>query len=356
MLGILGGGAFWGWQWWQKRLAALQQNEREVPTAAVERRTIELTVEVAGDLEPVEVLEVKSEVSARIKKLHVELGQAVQKGAVLAELDNTELLTEQAQIQIEIQGAELELKKAEEDLQRDELLFSRQLIPEKDVAERRSARDLAINRLDRARKRMQTLQDRLAKTTIMAPMSGVILEMPVVEGQVVVAAASVNSGTLLMKLANLQQLLIKTHVNQIDVARLREGMPLSFTVDSLPGTRMSGRVFRIAPTATIRNNIKGYQVEIRIDEPDPRLRPGMTADVVIPIAQAEDVLAVPLAAVFNQPDGRRVVYVQGDELSGQAEERAVEVGLTNIHYAEIKSGLKERDVVLLARPLRPKGS
>lgn len=351
VLAVLGAGGFYGWTWWQKQLAQTQNGAVSIPTATVGRQTIELTVEIAGDLEPVDVLEVKSEVSAKIKKLHVELGQTVKQGAVLAELDNTELLTERSQIQIEIEGANLELKKAEEDLVRDERLYDRQLIPERDVAERRNARDLAANRLDRARKRIQTLEDRLAKTTITAPMNGIILEMPVVEGQVVVAAASVNSGTMLMKLANLDQLLIKTHVNQVDVARLSEGMGVEFTVDSIPGVDMAGKVFRIAPTATIKNNIKGFQVEIRIAEPDPRLRPGMTADVVIPISKAEGVLAVPLAAVFNEPGDRKVVFLEGTD----PEARPVEVGVANIHFVEIKSGLNENDVVLLARPPAKKG-
>jgi RND family efflux transporter MFP subunit len=352
VLAVLGAGGFYGWTWWQKQLAETQKNGPvSIPTATVGRQTIELNVEISGDLEPVEVLEVKSEVSAKIKKLHVELGQTVKQGDLLAELDNTELLTERSQIQIEIEGANLELKKAEEDLARDERLYERQLIPERDVAERRNARDLAANRLERARKRMQTLEDRLAKTTITAPMNGIILEMPVVEGQVVIAAASVNSGTMMMKLANLSQLLIKTHVNQVDVARLREGMDVKFTVDSIPGAVMAGKVFRIAPTATIKNNIKGFQVEIRIADPDPRLRPGMTADVVIPVAKAEDVLAVPISAVFNEPGDRKVVFLQGPD----PQPRPVEVGLSNIHFVEIKSGLNENDVVLLARPPMKKG-
>jgi multidrug efflux pump subunit AcrA (membrane-fusion protein) len=128
-------------------------------------------------------------------------------------------------------------------------------------------------------------------------------------------------------------------------------MDVKFTVDSIPGAVMAGKVFRIAPTATIKNNIKGFQVEIRIAEPDPRLRPGMTADVVIPIAKVEGVLAVPLAAVFNEPGDRKVVFLQGPD----PQPRPVEVGISNIHFVEIKSGLNENDVVLLARPPMKKG-
>lgn len=348
VLAAVGAGGWLGWKSWKKNGA--ESSAPAVPTAAVERRTIEMEVRIAGDLEPVDVLEVKSEVSAKIKKLHVELGQKVPQGALLVELDDKELLTEKASIQIEIEGAQLELDKAVKDFERNNNLFQRQLIAQKDLDDARTAKELAENRLDRASKRMQVLDDRLAKTKISAPMGGVILELPVVEGQVVVAAASVNSGTLIMKLANTTQLLIRTHVNQVDVARLREKMPVTFTVDSIPGVKMEGKVFRIAPTATVRNNIKGFQVEIRIDSPDARIRPGMTADVVVPVDRVENALAVPLPAVFLEPDGSKVVFVAAASPEAPAEKRAVEAGLSDVDFVEIRSGVAQGESVLLVRP------
>lgn len=347
---LLGGGGYGGWKWWQGKLAKTRTTTAPVLTAKAGLQTIEITVDIAGDLEPIDMLEVKSEVSAKIKKLYVELGDTVKQGAPLVDLDDKELQTEKATALLEIEGAKLEVDKARADFERDRKLFERQLIPEKTLADTRSARDLAENRFDRANKRLQTIEERLSKTKIAAPMNGVILELPVVEGQVVVAAASVNSGTMIMKMAKLDQLLIKTHVNQVDVARLKAGMNADFTVDSIPGLKMSGRIDRIAPTATIKNNIKGFQVEIRIEKPDERLRPGMTADVVVPISKAENVLAVPLTAVFTEPDSTKVVFLEATGPDAVPEKRPVEVGISNIQYVEIKSGLQENDTVLLTRP------
>jgi len=348
---LLGGAGFAGWKWWQGKIALTKQAGAPVMMAKVERQTIKITVDIAGDLEPIDVLEVKSEVSAKIKKLYVELGDHVKQGAPLVDLDDKELQTERGSVLIEIEGAKLEVDKARLDFERDEKLFGRQLIPEKNVADSRSALDLATNRFDRASKRLQTIEERLSKTKIAAPMNGVILELPVVEGQVVVAAASVNSGTMIMKMAKLDQLLIKAHVNQVDVARLNPGMAAEFSVDSVPGVKMEGKIDRIAPTAVVKNNIKGFQVEIRIEKPDERLRPGMTADVVVPINKAENVLAVPLTAVFAEPDDSKVVFVAAKDPKAAPEKRPVEVGVSNIQYVEIKTGLDEGETVLLSRPV-----
>ncbi|NJK93154.1 MAG: efflux RND transporter periplasmic adaptor subunit [Blastochloris sp.] len=348
LLGV-GVGGYFGWGVWQKKQALEKGSASSVELAAVERQTIELTVEVAGDIEPAVQVEVKSELSAKILKLHVELGQEVKTGDLLVDLDNKELLTEKASAEIEIAGTKLELEKARADHERDRRLFEQKLIAEKNVLDSKAALDLADNSYDKSQKRLQNVLDRLAKSRVLAPMGGKILELPVVEGQVVVAAASVNSGTALMKIADLQKLQISTHVNQVDVAKLKTGMKVDFSVDSLPGLKMEGRIAEIAPTATIKKNIKGFTVEVAIDQPEGRLRPGMTADVVVPIEKVENVLAVPLAAVFTEGE-EKVAFVKAEGAEAKPEMKEVEIGISNIDFVEIKSGLNEGEKVLLSRP------
>jgi hypothetical protein len=120
----------------------------------------------------------------------------------------------------------------------------------------------------------------------------------------------------------------------------------------VPGLRVTGEVERIYPQATIKNNIKGYPARIVLKNVDPRIRPGMTANVKIPVASAENVTAVPLAAVFTEKaseDGQmeRFVYVQQGEA---VEKRNVKVGVSDFFYAEIQEGLKEGEIVSLEMP------
>jgi RND family efflux transporter MFP subunit len=350
---ILGGGGYLGWTAWQKKMEEEQRAAVPEEKAVVERQTIALTVEIAGDIEPVVQVEVKSELSAKIRKLQVELGQEVKQGDLLLELDNQELLTERASAEIEIEGFKLTREKERADYERDQQLYQRELIAERVLLDSKSALELAENSFDKSQKRLQNVMDRLAKSKVVSPMTGKILELPVVEGQVVVAAASVNSGTVLMRIADLLRLQISTHVNQVDVAKLSLGMKVEFSVDSLPGLKFEGRVQEIAPTATIKKNIKGFTVQLAIDEPDPRLRPGMTADVVVPIDKVENVLAVPLSAVFSE-EGKKVAFVLPKEKDGAVELRELVIGISNIDYVEIKSGLSEGETVALVRPKRKK--
>ena len=147
-------------------------------------------------------------------------------------------------------------------------------------------------------------------------------------------------------------MIINAQVNQADVPRLKVGETVEVTVEAVAGLRVTGQVERISPQATIKNNIKGYPARILLKNVDERIRPGMTANVKIPVASAENVAAVPLAAVFTEknPDTgqmERFVYVQqGDTF----EKRNVKVGISDYTCAEIQTGLKQGETVSLELP------
>jgi RND family efflux transporter MFP subunit len=175
-----------------------------------------------------------------------------------------------------------------------------------------------------------------------------VLTVPVIEGQVVIAAASVNSGTTLMTLANLSKLLIDTHINQVDVSRIELGQPVYLRADSVREPDMKAKIRFIAPVATVKNNVKGFQVQALIENPSSQLRPGMTVNMKVPIARADDAISVPIAAVFREK-GKKIVYVRSGDSS---EKRSVKVGVTNVDYAQILNGLTEGEEILLREPAR----
>src|SRR5262249_17755842 len=141
-------------------------------------------------------------------------------------------------------------------------------------------------------------------------------------------------------------------VNQADVPRLKPGENVEVTVEAVPGLKINGSVERISPQATIKNNIKGYPARIVLRNVDPRVRPGMTANVRIPVASAANVTAVPLESVFTEKNSdndqmERFVYVQH---GNGFEKRNVKVGIADYFYAEIQEGLSPGDVVALEAP------
>jgi RND family efflux transporter MFP subunit len=345
------GGGWWGVQ--SGKFGSKDKGEvAERFIARAEKRDIDFSVEVSGDVAPRFQLEVKSEVSGKIKALHVEAGDQVKEGELLVEIDDRDLLTEKQSVLTEIDGAKLEVDKDRRNFDRAKELFDSKLISREQYDNLSSEFEMAQNSLVRAQRKLEILEDKLRKTKVTSPMQGTVLTRPVIEGQVVIAAASVNSGTPLMTVANLEELLVETHVNQVDVARLKEGQEVKLRAESIKDSMMNGRIIFIAPQALPKNNIKGFQVQAIITNPNPRLRPGMSVNLTVPIDHADDALSVPISAVFKGEGNQKVVYVRNGE---STERREVKVGVTNFDYAEIKSGLQDGESILLVEPDRPGG-
>jgi RND family efflux transporter MFP subunit len=321
----------------------------DVPTAVVEKKDIDFSIQVSGDVMPDTQLDIKPEVGGRIKALHVQPGDTVKAGQVLVEIDDTDILSAQATAKTEIDGATLSVTKAERNYERAKDLFEGKLISQEAFDNLSSELDIARNSLVKAERQMQVIRDQLSKTRVLAPSDGTVLTVPVVEGQVAIAAASVNSGTTLMSVANLSKLIVETHVNQVDVSRLALKQQVKLMAEALKDLEMTAELTFIAPVATIRNGIKGFTVRAAINQPTVRMRPGMTVQMTIPIAHAGDVVAVPVSAVFKGSGNSRVVYVRKGM---KTERRAVKIGISNTEHAQILQGVIAGEEILLNEPER----
>jgi RND family efflux transporter MFP subunit len=322
--------------------------------ARAEKRDIESSIEVSGDITPAYQLDVKSEVGGKVKALHVVPGQSVKQGDLLAEIDDRDLLTEKETALTEIEGAKLSVGKAQRNFERSRDLFAEKLISREVYDNQTAEYELAQNSLVKAERKLQLVEDRLRKTRVLSPTDGTVLTAPVIQGQVVIAAASVNNGTTLMTIANLSRLLIEMHINQVDKAKLSLEKVVQIRTEALKDETMDAHISFIAPIATTKNSIKGFQVQALIDNPDSRLSPGMTVTLTIPIAHVEDAISVPVNAVFRSEGNKKVVYVKNGDTT---EKREVKVGVTNIDHAEILTGVKEGEQILLVEPAKgPKRS
>jgi RND family efflux transporter MFP subunit len=351
VVGGLGFGGYRLWNEWQKRQAALAGPTR-LSTATAELRDINFAVNAAGEISPAEQVSVRPEINGKIMLLPVDLGDKVKKGTLLFKLDDKELQQERASNLTDIEKAKLSLEKAERDFKRAQQLLAEKLISQEVYDDTKTAFDLAKNALERSQKDLAITDEHLAYTEVKAPFDCTILTRPVSMGQAVSGSGGFNSGTEVLTIADLNAMIINAQVNQADVPRIKAGEPVEVTVEAVPGLQVTGIVERISPQATIKNNIKGYPARIVLHNVDPRVRPGMTANVKIPVASAASVTAVPLSAVFTEknPDSgdmERFVYVQkGDSY----EKRNVKVGIADFFYAEIQDGLSAGDVVSLEMP------
>jgi RND family efflux transporter MFP subunit len=346
-LALAGGG---GWYAYTHRASA--QVKTVAPdrlVARAEKRDIDSSIEVSGDVTPAFQLEVKPEVGGKLKALHVEPGDIVKEGTVLVEIDDRDLLTEKEGVLTEIEGAKLSMEKTARNYERAKDLFERKLVSREVFDNLSSENQLAQNSLEKAERRLQLVEDKLRKTKVVAPMNGTVLDVPVIEGQVVIAAASVNSGTALMTIADLSRLLVVTHINQVDVARMGSSQQVKLHAESIRDAEMGAKISFIAQIASVKNSVKGFQVKALIEKPDVRLRPGMTVTLSIPIASAEDAVSVPIAAIFRGEGNKKVIYVRNGETT---EKREVKIGVTNTDFAQVITGVEPGEEILLVEPDR----
>jgi HlyD family secretion protein len=350
ILGV-GIGGYYGWKNWQKASAASAVPERPT-TATVELRSINFAVNAAGEIAPAEQVSVRPEINGKLDLLPVDLGDHLKKGDLLFKLDDKELQQTRASNVTDIDKAKLGLEKAERDFKRAQQLLADKLISQEVYDDTKTTYDLAKNSLESAQRALALTDERLTKTEVRAPFNSTVLTRPVSVGQAVSGSDGFNGGTEVLTIADLNNMIINAQVNQADVPRLKVGETVEVTVEAVAGLRATGIVERISPQAIIKNNIKGYPARIVLKDVDDRIRPGMTANVKIPVASAANVTAVPLAAVFTEknPDTsqmERYVYVQQGETF---EKRNVKVGVSDFECAEIQAGLKAGEVVSLELP------
>jgi len=354
LLIVLAGAGVGGYFLWDKVKADNAETELGLrPTTAVaELRNINFSVNAAGEISPAEQVSVRPEINGKIELLPVDIGDVVKAGSLLFKLDDKELQQQRASNLTDIERAKLELEKAERDLKRADQLLAEKLISQELFDDTRTSHELAKVALERSQRDLAIIEERLTKTEVKAPFDCTILTRPVSMGQAVSGSGGFNSGTEVLTIADLKNMVINAHVNQADVPRLRVDQTVEVLIEAVAGLSVTGVVERIAPQATIKNNIKGFAARIALKDADPRIRPGMTANIKIPVASAANVTAVPLAAVFTEREGEdgqleRFVYVRKGETF---EKRFIKVGVSDFFYAEIQEGLTEGEVVSTELP------
>ncbi|MBK8082789.1 MAG: efflux RND transporter periplasmic adaptor subunit [Devosia sp.] len=336
-------------------------------TTQVTRTTIEETVLASGTIEASQLVSVGAEVSGSIKTLKVGLGDTVKAGDVIAEIDslnqeNAVRASEAALAGIEAQKRmqAATLAKAQIALERAEKLHPQELISDAELQSAQLTVETAQGQLEALDAQIQqaeisvdTAKLNLSRTQIVAPMDGTVVSLEVEVGQTVNA---VNSTPTIVKLANLDQMVVKAEISEADVPRVEAGQRVYFTILGDPNTRIEAtlRAIEPAPESISGEQSSGssassaiyYNGLFDVANPDHRLRISMTAQVTIVLASAENVLAVPSSVLKTAGRGKTVEV--WDAASKSSEVRPVEVGLTNNVMAEIRSGLEEGDLVVVS--------
>ena len=281
-------------------------------TTAVVRGDLMIIAEATGNVEPIRKVEVKSKASGEVLRLHVDIGDEVEPGALLAEVDPRDVQNafDQAEADLDVARARLEISQAQ--LERSEELLRSGIISTQEHESR--SLDFANSRatLVRAETNYELSQLRMTDVTIRAPLAGTVLEKNVEEGQVIQSASqNVSGGTTLMVMANLESMQVRTLVDETDMGDIRPGMQANVIVEAYPERRFVGVVEKIEPQAIVQQNVTMFPVIVQLDNDSGLLRPGMNAEVEVELAQATGVLLIPNNAVVTPQDTQPAAMVLG---------------------------------------------
>ena len=270
----------------------------EIPLEPVERRTIMLTVEATGTVEPIDLVEVKSKASGQILRMPVSVGSVVKPGDLLAQIDKVDVQNAYDQAQAALVAAETRARVAAAQKKRSDDLLASGVI----TAEEHESTELdyanAQSALVQARTNLDSARQRLEDATVRAPIAGTILSQPVAVGQVISSAtSSVSGGTTLLTMADLSRIRMRVLVAETDIGNVKTGQPTTVTVDAYPNRPFRGTVEKIEPQAVVQQSVTQFPVLVSMDNEQGLLLPGMNGEVTMLVARQQDVLAVPVDAL-----------------------------------------------------------
>ncbi|MEW6107900.1 MAG: efflux RND transporter periplasmic adaptor subunit [Nitrospirota bacterium] len=286
-------------------------------TEKIKRGNIIATVTATGTVNPVTTVLVGTQVSGTIRNIYVDFNSHVRKGQLIARIDPSLFESQVEQARANLLSAEAGLGKDEATLtdagrtmQRKRSLFSEGLISRSDLDAAETNYEIARAQVSDAKARiaqaeasLRNAETNLRYTKIISPVEGIVVSRNVDVGQTV--AASFQTPTLFTIAQDLTKMQIDTNVDEADIGKIKVGQDVEFTVDAYPEISFKGNVSQVRNAPISIQNVVTYDVVIKVDNPELRLKPGMTANVAIIVSSVKDVLKVPNAALRFKPEDKK---------------------------------------------------
>ncbi len=356
LIAAFGGGAL---LWWRLASDGAEQKYR---TAPAKTGDVTQTVSANGTLNPVVLVNVGTQVSGTVKRLHVDFNDRVKAGQVLLELDPALLQAQVRQDEASLSSARAALELAEANEARSRTLYRQEYISRQELDTAVQAQKSSRAQVDQVAAQLAKDRTNLNNAVIRSPVSGVVVDRTVDVGQTV--AASFQTPTLFRIAQDLRKMQIDSNFAEADIGNIKVGQPVVFSVDAFPDRTFSASVRQVRLNATVQQNVVTYDVVVAVENPEEILRPGMTAYVNVVVAQRKGVLLVPNAALRFRPEAgpeaaapkRRPQEPRGDGMRATvyvlAESRlvpkSIRIGITDGRFTEVVSGdLKEAEPVVI---------
>ena len=344
-------------------------------TVQVQNGSIRATVTATGTVNAVKTISVGTQISGTLKELHVDYNSRVKKGQVIAEIDPASLQAQVDQARANMLAAKANVEKAkamQEDAKktrdRNQQLISKDLIARSDLdtseatyASNKAQVNAAMAQVAQTEASLRYAETNLKYTKIVSPVDGIVVSRSVDVGQTV--AASFQTPTLFSIAQDLTKMQIDTNIDEADIGKIEDGQEVEFTVDAYPDNTFHGVVDEVRIAPIIVSNVVTYDVVIKVDNGDLKLKPGMTANVSIIVANKDEVLKVPNAALRFKPSEKDVLAAKktqpankpGTGNSGSSDKTTARP-LTTDKSGGQSSSLAGKDGMRPSRPLDKTGA
>ncbi len=324
-----------------------QDEEVRYSTVSPSRATIERTTVLTGKIEPRDEIDIKPQISGIISEIEVEAGDRVQAGDVIARIKVIPEASQLSSAQGRVNVAEIDLADATVKFEREKALYEKKVISREDYENAEKTYNRAKEELAAAKDAYRIVREGVSQynakesnTLVRATITGLVLDVPVKVGSSVIQANTMNDGTTIATVADMNNLIFKGNVDETEVGLLSVGMPMSITIGALPEQTPTAVIEYIAPKGTDTSGANTFEIKaaLTLDNVDA-VRAGYSANATVSLAKAADVLTVPESVVEFSGDST-FVYVMTDSLPQQLfERRAVVTGLSDGIRVEVKEGL-----------------
>ena len=315
--------------------------------------SLQKTTIITGKIEPRNEVNVKPQISGIISELYKEPGDYVNAGDIIAKVKVIPDMSQLSSAEMRVRLAEINLKQAETDFQREENLYNQKLVSADEYDKSKQQLNQAKHEKMAAQDALEVVRDGVSKsnakassTLIRSTISGVILDIPVKVGNSVILSNTFNDGTTIATVANMNDLIFRGNIDETEVGQLVASMPMKITIGALQDLKFDASLEYISPKAVESNGANQFEIKaaVKLSE-GGKSRSGYSANAEIVLAKADNVLTIPESAIEFSGDSTFVYIIKGEGNAKTYERTNVETGLSDGVNIEIKKGLTNKDKV-----------
>ena len=318
-----------------------------------ELKDIQKTTVITGKIEPRNEVTVKPQISGIITELYKEAGDMVQQGEVIAKVKVIPDMGQLSSAEARVRLADINLKQAQVDFSREESLYKQKLVSADEFDKIKQTLRQAKEEVVAAQDALDVVKNGVSKsnasassTLIRSTITGLILDVPVKVGNTVVLSNTFNDGTTIATVANMNDLIFRGNIDETEVGRLVEGMPMKITVGALQDLSFEANLEYVSPKAVESNGANQFEVKAAVHViKGGKIRSGYSANAEIVLAKASKVLSIPESTIEFSGDSTFVYVVKGSGEKKTYDRRAVTTGLSDGVNIEIKKGISAKDKV-----------